>query len=42
MDYAYRGNLQQLFVDSLADVSLILLDVEGKVLTWNAGARAML
>src|SRR5476649_2177017 len=42
MDYSFRGNLQQLFVDSLADVALILLDVDGKVLTWNAGAHNML
>jgi PAS domain S-box-containing protein len=41
MDYANRGNLQQLFVDSLVDCSLVLLDVDGKVLSWNAGARAM-
>jgi PAS domain S-box-containing protein len=42
MDYTNRGDLQQLFVDSLADYALILLDVDGKVLTWNAGAHAML
>lgn len=42
MDYADRGNLQRLFMDSLADVALVLLDVDGKVLTWNAGAHDML
>lgn len=42
MDYSDRGNLQQLFVDSLRDCALVLLDVDGKVLTWNAGAREML
>ncbi len=42
MDYADRGHLQQLFVDTIVDVALILLDVDGKVLTWNAGAHAML
>lgn len=41
MDYSDRGTLQQLFVDSLPDCALILLDVDGKILTWNAGARAM-
>ena len=42
MDYSDRGNLQQLFVDSLRDCALVLLDVDGKVLTWNAGAHEML
>jgi len=42
MDYADRGNLQRLFMDSLADVALIVLDVDGKVLTWNAGAYDIL
>jgi PAS domain S-box-containing protein len=41
MDYSDRGNLQQLFVDSLPDCALVLLDIDGKVLTWNAGAHAM-
>lgn len=42
MDYSDRGNLQQLFVDTLRDCALVLLDVDGKVLSWNAGAHAML
>jgi PAS domain S-box-containing protein len=42
MDYSDRGNLQQLFVDSLRDYALVVLDVDGKVLTWNAGASALL
>lgn len=42
MDYSDRGALQQLFVDSLRDCALVILDVDGKVLTWNAGANAML
>jgi PAS domain S-box-containing protein len=42
MDYADRGHLSQLFVDNIVDVALILLDIDGKVLTWNAGAQAML
>jgi PAS domain S-box-containing protein len=37
-----QDNLQQLFADSLADVALVVLDVEGKVLTWDAGAQAVL
>jgi PAS domain S-box-containing protein len=41
MDYSDRGILQQLFVDSLPDCALILLDVDGNILTWNTGARAM-
>ncbi|MDP1960838.1 MAG: response regulator [Reyranella sp.] len=41
MDYSDRGVLQQLFVDSLPDCALVLLDVDGKILTWNAGAQAM-
>jgi len=42
MDYTSRGHLQQLFVDTLPDVALVLLDVDGKVLCWNAGAQAIL
>jgi PAS domain S-box-containing protein len=41
MDYTDRGNLQQLFVDTLPDCALVLLDIDGKVLTWNAGAQAI-
>ena len=41
MDYSDSGALRQLFVDSLPDCALVLLDAGGKVLTWNAGARAM-
>lgn len=41
MDYSDRGALQQLFVDSFPDCALILLDVDGKVLTWNVGAQVM-
>lgn len=37
-----RGILRQLFVDALPDCAIILLDIEGNVLTWNAGARAIL
>jgi PAS domain S-box-containing protein len=41
MDYSDRGVLQQLFVDSFPDYALVVLDVDGKVLTWNAGAQAI-
>ena len=41
MDDPDRGALQQLLVDSLPDCSLILLDLDGKILTWNAGADAI-
>ena len=37
-----RGDLLQLFVDSLPDCALCLLDVDGKILSWNAGARRMM
>ena len=42
MDYSDRRSLQQLFVDNLRDCALVVLDVEGKMLTWNAGAMTML
>lgn len=41
MQYSDRTYLQSLFVDSLADCALVLLDLDGKVLTWNAGAQAL-
>jgi PAS domain S-box-containing protein len=41
MDDSNRGDLQRLFMDSLPDCSLVLLAVDGEVLTWNAGARAL-
>jgi len=37
-----RGVLRRLFVDALTDIAIILLDVDGNVLTWNPGARAIL
>ncbi|MCF8534339.1 MAG: response regulator [Reyranella sp.] len=39
MDYSDLGALQKLFVDTLPDCALVILDVDGKVLTWNAGAQ---
>ena len=35
MDYSDRGTVEQLFVDSLRDCALVLLDVDGKVLSWE-------
>lgn len=41
MNDSNRGDLQRLFMDSLADCSLVLLSVDGEVLTWNVGAQAL-
>lgn len=35
-------HLKQLMVDSLPDCGLVLLDTEGKVLSWNEGAKGLL
>lgn len=37
-----RNILRQLFIDALTDYGVSLLDVEGKILTWNTGAQAIL
>lgn len=37
-----RGRLLELFVDSLPDYAMCLLDVDGKILSWNAGASRMM
>lgn len=37
-----NGHLKQLMVDNLKDCALILLDPDGKVLSWNAGAKNLL
>jgi PAS domain S-box-containing protein len=37
-----RGELLQRFVEDLPDCAVFILDVEGTVLTWNAGARSIL
>jgi len=42
MDELDLGLLRQHFVDALSDCAIILLDVEGNVQTWNAGAQAIL
>jgi PAS domain S-box-containing protein len=39
---ADRGDLVRRFVEYLPDCAVIILDVDGKVLTWNAGARSIL
>ncbi len=39
---AHERELVQFFVDDLTDFAIIVLDVHGKILTWNAGARALL
>jgi PAS domain S-box-containing protein len=35
-------DLTQLFVDDLTDYAIVILDVNGNILAWNAGARALL
>ena len=35
-------DLVQRFVDSLTDYAIVMLDANGRILTWNAGARALL
>lgn len=37
-----RGELLQRFVEDLPDCAVVILDVAGTVLTWNAGARSIL
>src|SRR5690348_4985651 len=34
--------LVHLFVDDLPDYAIVVLDIAGKIQTWNAGARALL
>jgi PAS domain S-box-containing protein len=42
LDLSANGHLKQLMVDSLKDYALVLLDTDGKVLSWNAGAQNLL
>jgi PAS domain S-box-containing protein len=42
MDDKDRGGLLALFVDGLPDLAMVLLDVDGKILSWNAGAARLL
>lgn len=37
-----EGHLKQLMVDSLPDCGLVVLDTDGKVLSWNKGAQGLL
>jgi PAS domain S-box-containing protein len=39
---ASERELLNRFVDDLTDYAIIMLDVHGRVLTWNAGARVLL
>jgi len=38
---ANERELVQSFVDDMTDYAIVILDVQGRVLTWNAGARAL-
>lgn len=42
MDQIDRGALLQLFIDDLPGCAVILLDADGNILTWNAGAHSIL
>ena len=42
MDLSVHGDFKQLMVDSLQDCALVVLDTDGKVLSWNAGAQGLL
>jgi PAS domain S-box-containing protein len=37
-----ESELAHRFVDGLADYAIVIVDTTGKILTWNAGARALL
>ena len=39
---ANRAELVHLFVDELTDYAVVVVDAAGKIVTWNAGARALL
>ncbi len=38
---ANERDLVQRFVDDMTDYAVVILDVQGRVLTWNAGARVL-
>lgn len=42
MDTQPHAHLKQLLVDRLPDCALVVLDTDGKVLSWNAGAEGLL
>src|SRR5579872_6833492 len=37
-----RNILRQLFIDNLSDYGMVVLDAEGNIQIWNAGAREVL
>lgn len=37
-----RGRLFELFVDGLGDYAICLLDIDGKIVSWNAGASRLM
>jgi PAS domain S-box-containing protein len=39
---AEERELLQFFVDDLTDYAIVILDIHGNILTWNAGARELL
>src|SRR5215470_16772416 len=41
MDKVQTSDLLHLLVDSVKDYAILLLDKDGKVLTWNAGAERL-
>ncbi len=42
MDNSVDGHLKQLMVDNLSDCALVVLGPDGKVMSWNPGARGLL
>jgi len=42
LDTQPHAHLKQLLVDRLPDCALVVLDTDGKVLSWNAGAEGLL
>jgi PAS domain S-box-containing protein len=42
METSTPGSLLQMFAERLPDYAITLFDADGRVTTWNAGARAML
>ncbi len=42
MDMSGHIYLTQLMADNIKDYAIILLDIDGKVLSWNAGAKKLL
>ena len=42
MESSTPGRLLQMFAERLPDYAIILFDADGRVMTWNAGAEALL